>query len=121
MRPTLNVICENEVCENFGLSNFIDKDPSDFLFSYCEKCHQKHSILIEHDGNRFNSIGQFSSQMTNLATERRGIKKLIERNVAEPEEIVRFQAIENSLREVKCTCCLQLFIPNEEVPSNGPS
>jgi hypothetical protein len=118
MKPKLTLKCSNKQCERFDQRMVLDEDPRDSSYYWCQSCHTQCSIEIEHGEEKFGNMESFGSYLSGLVQEYIGLKKLIERRVAEEDEQARHDEIRAFLVDVKCTCCRQPLMDADGIPSS---
>lgn len=117
MRPQFMLTCSNPECSEHDKEMVSEQDPFDFKWYACDKCRRQMDVRIIYDGQTFLSTAAYGGHLQGLLKEIEGIRKLIDRNVAEPEEEARFATIIELLRDAKCSCCLQPLLDENDVPT----
>ena len=84
-------------------------DPSPF----CSECHHEGKLEYSHNGIEAKDSNSFYVIVSGLAKEFHLLKRMIDKGVAEPEDVKRYEEILSKINGLECTGCNQQFIHHE--------
>ena len=129
MEPKITFQCTNEECEQHAkefeihYSSFFgctkEEHSEDYWtarLKHCRSCYRTGEVKIEHGSRTFSDLGTFEEYVVGVAKEAKLLKKIVDRDVAEPEERKQLDESMKLLQGVKSPCCGQRLI---ETVDNG--
>ncbi len=127
MKPKITYTCTNENCAKHAkeielhYSSFFgslkEKYGEDYWtakLKHCSSCYKTGKVEIERGTRKFSEIEAFEEYVLGVAKEAKLLMKLVERDVAEPEERKQFDGAMDILHDAKCPCCGQPLIETIE-------
>ena len=80
---------------------------------FCSECHHEGELKYSHKGIEAKDSNSFYAIVSGLAKEFHLLKRMIDKEVAEPEDIERCEEIYSKIDGLECTGCGQQFIHHE--------
>ncbi|MBN8091087.1 hypothetical protein BIY22_08900 [Vibrio panuliri] len=115
MKPEVYRICSNTNCELQNKEVLLEQAEDKWFYAspFCEKCHHGAALRWFYNGIEANSSEEFYAKVNGLAKEFHLLRKLIDKNAADSEDIERHKEILSKIDGLECTGCGQKLIHHE--------
>ena len=115
MKPDVYRTCTSRECQEFSKEVALTEDEKRYVNPYCFRCHQAGRLRICHNGIEAESIPSFYAIIGAMAKEYHVLKKLVLKEVAESEDIQRYQVVFDKIKDLECTACGRMVIEADHI------
>ena len=115
MKPDVYRTCTTRECQEFSKEVALTEDEKRYVNPYCFRCHQAGRLRICHNGIEAESIQSFYAIISAMAKEYHVLKKLVVKEVADPDDLKRYEDVFNQIKDLECTACGRSVIEPDHV------
>ncbi|WP_152561217.1 hypothetical protein [Halomonas salina] len=115
MKPSVSRKCKNPDCEEYDKEVLLVQEEDKWFYAspFCDNCHHEGSLRWSHKGIEANDDKSFYAIVNGRAKEFHLLRKLIEKGVADADDIARHKEILGQIEDLECTGCGQKLIHHE--------
>jgi hypothetical protein len=115
LKPNIFRICKNHECSQYDKEILLEQDEEKWFYAspFCNKCHKEGELKYSHKGIEAKDSESFYAIVNGLAKEFHLLKRMIDKDIAEPDDIARHEEILSKIDGLECIGCGQQFIHHE--------
>lgn len=115
MKPEIFRSCKNHECSQYGKEVLLEQGEEKWFYAspFCSECHSEGELRYSHKEIEAKDRNSFYAIVNGLAKEFHLLKKMMDKGVADPEDVARYEEILSKIGGLECTGCGQQFIHHE--------